>query len=144
LVFGSVVVGCRIIFARLPDRVPPMRLGAGALALCAVGLAMTSLSVGIAGLLVGAAVLAAGVAFMTPALFAATFARVTPAERGAAAGTATLFIDLGFGGGPLVIGFVAAAAGIPVAFAFAAAVAMAGAIGTLVVPRLGRQLASAT
>lgn len=138
LVFGSVVVACRIIFARLPDRMPPMRLGAIALALCAAGLAVTVFAPGVAGLLIGSAILAAGVAFMTPALFAATFARVAPGERGTAAGTATLFIDLGFGGGPLVVGFVAASAGVPVALAVAAAIAMAGAIGTLVVPRLAR------
>lgn len=143
LVFGGVVVACRIIFARLPDRVPPMRLGAAALALCGIGLAMTALSPGIVGLLAGTAVLAAGVAFMTPALFAATFARVTPSERGAAAGTVTLFIDLGFGGGPFLLGFVAAGAGVPAAFGIAAAIAAAGAAGTVILPRLSRQLAAA-
>lgn len=139
LVFGGVVVACRILFARLPDRVPPMRLGAVALALCAAGLITTAAAPGVVGLLVGTAVLAAGVAFMTPALFAATFARVEPSERGAASGTATFFIDLGFGGGPFVAGFVAAAAGVPAAFVVGAAVAMAGAIGTLVLPRLARR-----
>lgn len=139
LVFGSVVVGCRLLFARLPDRVPPMRLGAAALALCAAGLVTTAAAPGVTGLLIGSAVLAAGVAFMTPALFAATFARVSPSERGAAAGTATFFIDLGFGGGPFVAGFVAAAAGVPMAFVVAGTIALAGAIGTLVIPRLGRE-----
>ncbi|MGQ0607817.1 MAG: MFS transporter [Chloroflexota bacterium] len=144
LVFGGVVVGCRIAFAWLPDRVPPMMLGAAALAMCAIGLTVTALSSGIGGLLVGITLLAIGVAFMTPALFAATFARVAPSERGAASGTTTLFIDLGFGGGPLVIGLVAAAGGIPVAFGVGAAIALAGAAGALVVPRLTRQMASAT
>jgi len=73
-----------------------------------------------------------------PTLFAATFSVVPPAERGAAAGTATLFIDLGFGGGPLLAGFVAAGAGIPAAFAAAGLVAAIGTIGTLVGPRLLR------
>ena len=144
LVFGGVVVGCRIVFARLPDRVPPMALGAAALALAAIGLMVTAASTSIGLLLVGTAILGAGVAFMTPALFAAVFARVAPSERGAAAGTATLFIDLGFGGGPFVIGFAAAAAGIPAGFAVAAAIAAAGAIGTLVVPRLGRRTVPVT
>ena len=99
---------------------------------------------GIAGLLAGTALLAGGVAFMTPALFAAIFARVAPAERGAASGTATLFIDLGFGGGPLVVGFVAAGAGVPAAFAVGGAIALAGALGTAVAPRFGRVAASAT
>ncbi len=131
LVFGSVVVGCRVAFARLPDRAPPMRLGAAALGLLAVGLAITTLAAGVFGLLAGTALVGVGVAFMTPALFAAVFARVPAAERGAAAGTQTLFIDLGFTGGPFVGGFVAASAGVPVAFAVAGAIAMAGAIGAV-------------
>ena len=136
LLFGGVVVACRVLFARLPDRLPPMRLGAMALALSAVGLMIAASLPGVAALLAGSAVLAVGVAFMTPALFAATFNAVAPSERGAAAGTATLFIDLGFGGGPLLAGFVAAGAGIPAAFAVAAGIALVGAVGTLVVPRL--------
>lgn len=95
------------------------------------------------GVLTGTVLLAGGVAFMTPAFFAATFARVEPAERGAAAGTGALFIDLGFSGGPFVAGMVAAAAGPPSAFAIAGAIALAGALGALVVPRLARQLVSA-
>ena len=136
LLFGGVVVVSRIVFARLPDRVPPMRLGAFSLGVSAVGLVIAATLPGVPALLAGSAVLAVGVAFMTPALFAATFNAVAPSERGAAAGTATLFIDLGFGGGPLLAGVVAASAGIPAAFAVAALVAGIGAVGTLVVPRL--------
>jgi len=135
LLFGGVVVASRILFARLPDRVAPMRLGAGALALSAVGLMITATLPGVPALLAGTAVLALGVAFMTPALFAATFTAVAPSERGAAAGTATLFIDLGFGGGPLLAGVVAAGAGIPAAFAVAALMAGIGAVGALAIPR---------
>jgi MFS family permease len=143
LVFGGVVVGMRVAFARLPDRVPPMHLGAVALALCALGLATSSLVPGIIGLFAGTVVLGAGVAFMTPALFAATFARVLPAERGSAAGTGTLFIDLGFSGGPFVVGYAAAALGIPAAFGVAAAIALAGALGALLGPRLVRATVAA-
>lgn len=143
LLFGGVVVISRIVFARLPDRVPPMRLGAVSLALAAAGLMIAATLPGVPALLAGSAVLAVGVAFMTPALFAATFTAVVPSERGAAAGTATLFIDLGFGGGPLLAGFVAAGAGIPAAFAAAALVAGMGAVGTLVVPRIVRSAVSA-
>ena len=143
LVFGAIVVGLRLAFARLPDRVPPMRLAAAALALCATGLLTMATWPGIGGLLAGTALLAGGVAFMTPALFAATFARVAPAERGSASGTATLFIDLGFGGGPLVVGFVAAGAGVPAAFAIAGVIALAGGVGTALAPRFGRVVASA-
>jgi MFS family permease len=131
LLFGGIVVVVRLAFAKLPDRVPPMRLGAAALATAAVGLGIASVAPAIVGLIVGTVGLAVGVAFMTPALFAATFARVAPSERGAAAGTATLFIDLGFSGGPLLVGLLAARAGIPAAFAVAGMIALAGALATL-------------
>lgn len=132
LLFGGVVVGGRIAFARLPDRMPPMRLGAISLALAAAGLGVTALLPGVAALLTGSAVLALGVTFLTPAMFAATFNVVPPAERGAAAGTATLFIDLGFGAGPLVAGVVAASSGIPAAFLVAAGLAAFAALGVQV------------
>ena len=138
LVFGGVVVGLRVLFAWLPDRLPPMRLGAASLAMVAGGLAAVATLPGYAGLLAGTIAIAGGVAFMTPALFAATFARVAPEERGLASGTATLFIDLGFSGGPFVAGLVAAAQGFPAAFALSGAIALAGAIGTVVGVRSGR------
>jgi len=130
LIFGLVVVGCRIVFARLPDRVPPFRLAAGALVLITAGLGTASVFVSVPGLLIGAAVMAVGVAFITPALFAAVILRVSPGERGSALGTASIFIDLAFGGGPILVGFVAGLATIPAGFGVAAAVAAAGAVGS--------------
>jgi MFS family permease len=130
LLFGAIVVATRILFAKLPDRVPPFRLGTIALALCAAGLAIAGGFPSVPGLIVGAALLAVGVAFTTPAVFAAIFARVPASERGAASGTASLFIDLGFGGGPMLLGIVAGSAGIPAAFLVAALVAAVGAAGS--------------
>jgi hypothetical protein len=120
-----------------------MRLGSLALAMIAGGLGVVAVAPGLGGLLTGTVLLAGGVAFMTPAFFAATFARVEPGERGSAAGTGSLFIDLGFTGGPFVAGMVAAAAGAPSAFAVAGTIALTGALGALVVPRLARQVVSA-
>ncbi|MDQ2674087.1 MAG: MFS transporter [Chloroflexota bacterium] len=138
LVFGGVVVGLRALFAWLPDRMPPMRLGAASLAMVAVGLGLVVVLPGYTGLLAGTVAVAAGVAFMTPALFSATFARVPPEERGLASGTATVFIDLGFSGGPFVAGFIAATQGFPTAFAVSAAIALVGAVGTVVALRSRR------
>jgi MFS family permease len=132
LEFGLIVVGCRVVFARLPDRVPPFRLGAVALALIAIGLAAAASIQSSTGLFIGAAVLAAGVAFVTPAMFAAIFACVQAEERGAAAGTAGVFLDLAFGGGPMVFGLVAGLAGIPAGFLAAALLAGIGATGAAV------------
>jgi MFS family permease len=126
-----------VAFARLPDRVPPFRLGSVALTLISTGLIVASLAGSMLGLLIGAAVIAIGVAFLTPAFFAAVFARVDPSERGSASGMASLFIDLGFGGGPMALGLVAGTFGIPAAFAFAAAIAATGAVGSAVLAARG-------
>jgi MFS family permease len=124
--FGIVVVACRLVFATLPDRVPPLRLASAALGVSGIGLAVSTVPAAW-GLFLGAAVLGVGSAFLTPAVFAAIFGRVPPSQRGSAAGTASVFIDLGFSGGPVVLGLVAAAGGIPAAFLAGAALAAAGA-----------------
>jgi MFS family permease len=125
--FGIVVVACRLLFATLPDRVPPLRLAAAALAASGAGLVTTAAVPAAWGVFVGAAVLAVGSAFLTPAVFAAIFSRVPPSQRGSAAGTASVFIDLGFSGGPIILGLVAAASSLPAAFLAAAGLTAAGA-----------------
>lgn len=135
LVFGLAVVGCRIFFARLPDRVAPFRLGTVALVLTAFGLGGAALLDNVPGLLASALVMGVGVAFITPAMFSAIVERVRPTERGRALGTASVFIDLGLGGGPVLVGFVAGAASLPLGFAAAAAVTIVGAAGAALAMR---------
>ncbi|HEX2194843.1 MAG TPA: MFS transporter [Candidatus Limnocylindria bacterium] len=129
LLFGLVVITCRVLFARLPDRVPPFRLAAAALVAAAGGMAVTSLFASAPGLLAGAALLAVGMAFLTPAIFAATLSRVPAGERGSAMATVSVFIDLAFGAGPILVGFIAGLASIPAGFAAAAALALVAAVG---------------
>jgi predicted MFS family arabinose efflux permease len=136
--FGSIVVGTRLVFAKLPDRVPPYRLGAVALGLTAVGIAIAGLVPTITGLFVGAAIMAVGVAFTTPAFFSAVLSRTAPTERGAAMATMSVAIDLSFGAGPMVLGFVAAAGGIPAAFLAGAGLAAAGAVSVVLASRRAR------
>jgi MFS family permease len=126
-VFGGVVVTCRLLFATLPDRLPPLRLSAWALAASGAGLLLSAVVPTAWALVVGAAVLGIGTAFLTPAVFAAVFSRVPATERGSAAGTASVFIDLGFSGGPVLFGTVAAASSIPAAFVAAAVLTASGA-----------------
>jgi MFS family permease len=123
--FGIVVVTCRVVFAKVPDRTPPMRLAAASLAASALGLITASGSAAW-NLFLGATVLGVGTAFLTPAIFAAVFSRVPASQRGSAAGTASVFLDLGFSGGPVVFGLVAAASSIPAAFLAGAALAAVG------------------
>ncbi|RPF28925.1 MFS transporter [Georgenia muralis] len=129
--YGIVVVTCRILFARVPDRFPALRLATAAVATMAAGLGLVALWPTPFGAVVGAAVMGLGITFSTPALFAAIFALAGPDERGAASGTASAAIDLGIGLGPMLLGVVAESAGIPWAFGVAAGIALAGAVWAL-------------
>jgi predicted MFS family arabinose efflux permease len=140
LVYGLVVVVCRVVFAKVPDRLPSLPLGAASLVAIATGLLIAAAWQEPAGLLVGVVILALGVTFSTPAFFSAIFATASPSERGAASGTASAFIDLGLGFGPIALGLVASAQGIPWAFATGAAVALVGAVWTVSLTRAPRIL----
>ena len=133
--YGSVVVFCRIVFARVPDRLPSLPLAAGSLVAIGCGLSVIALWHHPGGLMTGVVIMAVGVTFSTPAFFSAIFATAKPSERGAAAGTASASIDLGLGFGPIVLGLVADAQGIPSALGVGAAIAFAGAIWTLSLSR---------
>jgi predicted MFS family arabinose efflux permease len=134
-VYGLVVVVCRVAFATVPDRVPPLPLAAAALAGLAFGLVVLATWQAPVGVLVGAVLLAVSIAFVFPAFFAAIFATARPSERGAASGTASASMDVGLGLGPVLLGLVARSGGIPAAFAVAAAVALLGAAWTLLLAR---------
>ncbi len=138
--YGVVVVVCRVVFAKVPDRVPSLPLGAAALATIATGLLVMALWGSPAGVLLGAALMAVGVTFSTPAFFSAVFATASPSERGAAAGTASAALDLGLGAGPILLGFAAEAAGIPWAFTVAAGIAVLGCGWTLLLSARTRAL----
>lgn len=129
--YGATVVVCRAVFAKVPDRVPPLTLGAVALAIMAAGLALAAAP---HTLIAGSIVLGVGVTFCTPAFFAAVFATAQPHERGAASGTASAFIDIGLGGGPILLGLVATTS-LPAALATAGALAAAGCLWTLALRR---------
>ncbi len=118
------------MFAKVPDRLPSLPLGAASLVAIGTGLFVMAIWQTPAGLLLGAVVVAVGVTFSTPAFFSAIFATASPSERGAAAGTASACIDLGFGIGPIALGLVASSLGIPWALAAGAGVAFVGAVWT--------------
>jgi predicted MFS family arabinose efflux permease len=137
--YGCVVVLCRVAFARVPDRLPSLPLAAASLLAIGAGMAVMAAWQRPAGLLVGVVVSAVGVTFATPAFFSAIFATARPSERGAASGTASAFIDLGLGAGPILMGVVADARGIPWAFGAGAAVAFTGTAWTLLLAARARQ-----
>jgi predicted MFS family arabinose efflux permease len=92
-----------------------------------------------AGLLLGVVVAAVGVSFATPAFFSAIFATAAPSERGAASGTASAFIDLGLGAGPILMGLAADARGIPTSFGLGAGIALLGCAWVVLLQLRSRQ-----
>ncbi len=138
-VYGSVVVVCRVVFAKLPDRLPSLPLASASLVTIGVGLMVAATWQAPVGLMVGVVVFAVGVSFATPAFFSAIFATARSSERGAAAGTASAFIDLGLGFGPIALGLVADAHGISWALGTGAALALVGAVWTASLTRGGRR-----
>lgn len=126
LVFGTTVVLVRLLFAKLPDRVPPLRLAAAALGAAGVGFVVIGSLRTPAGLVSGTVVLAVAIAFLTPAIFAAVFSAIPATERGSAAATTSIFIDVGLGAGPMLLGLAAAASSVPAAFLLTAALPITG------------------
>jgi MFS family permease len=124
--YALVVVGLRIVGARLPDRFGAARLSSMALVMSAVGLALIGLNATPAGLIFGTIVFACGTAFTMPALLALAVSRVPPGERGSVVGTTTVFLDLAFGLAPVGLGVIADRAGFGPTFLVSAVMAAAG------------------
>ena len=127
--YGGTVVLCRIAFAKLPDRMPPSRLAIAALGVATCGLVSLGVARNAAGLIAAAILIGVGTALLTPSIFALVFARAPAQLRGSAAGTVSIFIDLGFSAGPVLVGLLAAAAAsVPTAFLASALLPVAGAL----------------
>ena len=70
--------------------------------------------------------MALGVAFLPPAILTMAQVGIPALERGTLIGTASLFIDIGFGVAPLTLGFLASGYGYPATFLVSGAIAGVG------------------
>lgn len=131
-VFAIIVVGLRIVGAKLPDRIGAARLSGTALVVSAIGMAIAGVAPTFVGLLVATMVFAIGVAFTFPAIMAMAVIGVAADERGAVVGTAGLFVDAAFGLSPAVLGLLAQSSGYPSTFLVSAVVAAVGAAWLLI------------
>jgi MFS family permease len=125
-IYAALVIGLRLVFAKLPDQVGPARLSGTALAVGALGLAILGLVPSATGVIVGSVVFALGVAFLMPGLLTLAVSRVSEMERGSVVGTASAFLDVAFGVAPAVLGIVAAQVGFGGIFLVGAAVSALG------------------
>lgn len=133
--YGATVIAIRVVFRKVPDLFPPAPLAAAALTAMTVAMAVLGLVRNPVGLVTGAAMMGAGAAFLTPAVFALVFSKVEPAQRGSAAATTSLFIDLALSGGPLLVGLLASRSDLPTAFLCLAALPLLGSLLLIVGPR---------
>jgi predicted MFS family arabinose efflux permease len=129
--YAGLVIGLRVVFAKLPDQVGPVRVSGGALVVGAVGLIVLAVLPSPTGVLIGTAAFAAGVAFLMPGLLTLAVSRVSEMERGSVVGTASAFLDLAFGLAPAVLGLVAARVGFEAVFLVGAAASAAGFVALL-------------
>ncbi len=130
LVYGCLILVIRIVGARLPDRLGPVRAGTGALGFGSAGLLIVWLWPHVAGLYLGTAVFAVGMSLLYPALLTLALQGVDDRERASVVGTFSTFFDLSQGLGALMLGVVAQAGGYGATFA-AGAFAAAGGLALL-------------
>jgi MFS family permease len=126
LLFSVVVIAVRSAGARIPDRIGPRRASLGALLSTAAGMIVLAAWPGAAGIVTGTVVLAVGQALAFPALMTLAMRGVPSAERGSLVGTFTAFVEVAFGLGPVLLGFVAAGFGFRGAFFAGGVVALCG------------------
>jgi MFS family permease len=126
LLYAGIVIAIRAVMPWAPDRFGGRRLGMAALVAIITGLTVMGLVSSPVGLYLGTAIMALGVAFLPPAILTMAQAGVPALERGTLIGTASAFIDLGFGAAPVILGVVAGGSGYPMTFLFSAVI---GALG---------------
>lgn len=129
--FAAMIVITRLVAGDLPDRVGPVRVAIVAGFAEAGGLLTIALAQDLTVAIIGGAAMGAAFSLINPSLMLIALGRVTPAARGAAMGTYTAFFDAGVGFGAPLAGLAAALSGYEGAFVFAAAVAVASSVISL-------------
>jgi MFS family permease len=140
LVYGVAVLVVRILGARIPDRLGPIRTATISLSAIAVGMvviATVSAEVAIYG---ATLVFSLGMALLFPALFSLAVERAPEHQRSHAVATFSLFFDVSQGIGAPVLGIFVTISGTDrAAFVAGAAIALAGLLmARLRLPRNGR------
>ncbi len=125
VLYGCLILGMRLLGAKVPDRIGPRTAGTIATATSAVGLLIMAAFAEPAGLYAGTVVFSIGMSFLYPAMLTLALTGLADNERGSAVGTVSSFFDLSQGVGALLLGVVAALAGYRGAFAAGALLGLA-------------------
>lgn len=125
-IYSFFILLVRLLGAKIPDRLGFIRTIAISLGFTVGGMLLMGTLGSVPGLYIATAVLGVGQSLAAPALIALAAQGVPQAETGAALGTTTAFLDIGFGIGPLTLGFVADQMGYRAVWLAAAMVGLAG------------------
>jgi MFS family permease len=128
VVYGVCILLVRVVGARLPDRLGPIRAGTYALVFGAGGLAVMALARSVAGLVVGTVIFALGMSLLYPALLVMALSGAPDSERASVVGTFSSFFDLSQGLGAVLCGAAQQLFGYRAAFATGAVLAAAGCV----------------
>ncbi|MFN8035855.1 MAG: MFS transporter [Acidimicrobiia bacterium] len=126
LLYGTLILAVRIVGARLPDVLGPIRAGTAALSAGGAGLLTMAAIPSLGGLLAGTVIFAAGMSLLFPALLTLALTGIGEHERASVVGTFSTFFDLSQGTGALILGVVAETAGYRGAFAAGGLLAFVG------------------
>lgn len=118
--YAGAVLAVRIVGARIPDAVGPVKTATVALICLTCGLAIMAVWQAPLGLYTGTIVFAGGSSLLFPALNVLVIDAAPANERSSAVATFSIFFDLSQGIGALVLGGVVAVGGEPSAFAVGA------------------------
>jgi MFS family permease len=123
----AVLILCfRLVGARVPDRLGPARVAAASLVALGAGLLVVSAWATAAALYGGVVIFSMGMAMNFPALLTLVVNRAGPADRAFAVASISIFFDVAFAGGAVVMGAVVALTSERWAFAFGGLCALLG------------------
>lgn len=133
--FGTALIGTRIFFAHLPDRIGGARIAVIFVLIQSAGLVLLWLAHTTYVAAAGAALAGLGYSLVYPALGVEAVRGVAPENRGLAMGVYTACLDLALGFGSPALGFVAGRTNLDTVFAVSAAVVLAAAVMALQLKR---------
>jgi MFS family permease len=124
--YAVLVMTARLVGAKVPDRFGPGRISALSLATLGAGLLVMAAVPDARGLYAGVVVFSAGMALNFPALLALVVNRAHPGDRAFAVASISVFFDVAFAAGAVIMGAVVGAAGERAAFAVGGGCALLG------------------
>ena len=120
LIYGIVVLAVRILGAKIPDTLGPMKAGSISMGAATLGLVVVAALHNVPGLIIGLVLIAVGSSFLYPSLMVLALHGVREEERGSVVGTFSAFFDFAGGMSGVVVGVLAALTSYRGAFAVVA------------------------